>query len=56
MPNKLRYSGKICESGILVSFSGINLSLDDTYKIQFDTVNTVPDSTVTSLKIGRAHV
>lgn len=45
MIEKIKSSGNLCASGILVAFSGINLSLDNTYKISFNTVNTIPVST-----------
>jgi hypothetical protein len=49
MVEKLNYSGLSCASGILISFSGLNLSLDETYKIKFDNVNTIPLTTVLKL-------
>lgn len=45
MPEKLKYSGAACSSGILISFSGINLSLDETYKVVFDKIDSIPITT-----------
>jgi hypothetical protein len=42
MSQKLKYSGNLCSSGVLVSFSGLNLSLEDTYKIIFNNVGSFP--------------
>lgn len=49
MFEKVKYSGALCGSGLLVSFSGINLSLDHKYKIKFDNVNTIPSTTRVTL-------
>lgn len=49
MAEKLNYSGNSCASGILVSFSGLDLSLDQRYRITFDSVNTIPLTTVLKL-------
>ena len=49
MVEKLNYSGSACASGILISFSGLNLSLDQTYKIKFDNINTIPITTILRL-------
>lgn len=45
MPEKLNYSGNCCSSGILVSFSGLNLSLDKTYRVVFNNVDNIPMTT-----------
>lgn len=49
MIEKLNYTGQFCKSGVLVFFSGINLSLDETYRIRFDTVNAIPSGTIVKL-------
>lgn len=43
--DKLTFSGGCCSSGILVSFSGMNLTLDQQYRIVFDNITTTPGST-----------
>ena len=42
MVEKLKYSGPLCSSGIIVSFSGVSLQLDTRYKVQFESINTIP--------------
>jgi len=42
MSEKLLYSGNACSSGMLISFSGLNLSLDDTYRIVFNNITSFP--------------
>jgi len=49
MIEKLYYSGSGCNSGVLVFFSGANLSLDQTYRILFDNVNSIPNTSVVKL-------
>jgi hypothetical protein len=44
MSIRLNQTGKECKDGILLSFSGINLSYDDNYLIKFDCVSTIPQS------------
>lgn len=49
MPEKLNYSGNVCGSGFVVSFSGLSLSLDQTYRVEFNSLNTIPATTVLRL-------
>jgi hypothetical protein len=49
MAEKLNYSGNVCSSGVLIDFSGLNLSLDQIYKIKFDHINTIPATTIVKL-------
>lgn len=50
MPEKLKYPGDCCSSGVLLSFTGANLSLDKTYQILFETIDTIP--TTTNVKLN----
>lgn len=45
MSEKLQYSANLCSSGVLISFSGLNLSLDETYKIVFNSIEAFPSGT-----------
>lgn len=48
MPNKIYYAGNLCSGGVVVPFSGINLSLNQTYRISFSCISTIsPNSQVT---------
>jgi len=48
MPNKIYYAGNLCSGGVVVPFSGINLSLNQTYRINFSCISTIsPNSQVT---------
>lgn len=49
MVQKLSYSGPVCASGIVISFSGLNLSLDETYRISFNNLSTIPETTSVTL-------
>jgi len=44
MSIRLNQTGQQCKDGVLLSFSGINLSYDDNYLIRFDCVSKVPSS------------
>jgi len=45
MAEKLIYSPNICGSGILISYTGLNLSLDETYRITFTSLGSIPTQT-----------
>lgn len=45
MIEKISYSGTVCLSGVIVSFSGINLSLDERYSVRFNRLSTIPETT-----------
>lgn len=49
MVQKISYSGSVCSSGVLISFSGLNLSLDETYKIGFNNLSNIPETTSVTL-------
>lgn len=49
MVEKIQYSGGLCSSGIVISFSGANLALEETYKVVFERINTLPSSTIVLL-------
>jgi hypothetical protein len=49
MVEKLSYSGPICYSGVVISFSGLDLSLDELYSIKFDNLSTIPSATNVTL-------
>lgn len=42
MAEKLQYSGAACSQGFTISFSGLNLSLNDTYRIEFNNITSFP--------------
>jgi hypothetical protein len=50
MAEKIKYSSSLCSSGLIVSFSGANLLLEEKYKVVFDTISSIPNTTKISLK------
>jgi hypothetical protein len=42
MSQKFKYSGDLCSRGVLVSFSGLNLSLGNEYTAVFDNISSFP--------------
>ena len=49
MIEKISYSGTVCLSGVIVYFSGINLSLDERYSVRFNNLSTIPETTSVTL-------
>jgi hypothetical protein len=45
MPSTVSYSGPACASGVLVSFSGVNLELNKSYTVGFSCISSMPVST-----------
>lgn len=45
MPSTVSYSGIACASGVIVPFSGISLSLNQPYRVEFTCISRMPEST-----------
>ena len=45
MTSKLNYSGDCCLSGVLIAFSGLNLSLNERYRVAFENIDNIPANT-----------
>lgn len=56
MPSTISYSGIACASGIVVPFSGINLSLNQPYSVQFSCISRMPESTFALRPTGFSFV